>query len=99
MSERKEKCTECRYFSGLIKRLDPILWGFHNEMMQMITRTGIDGGYDRDDEYQKCYKQGGVCMRYPMPEGKRPIIWDGDDWCGEWASQVEPVKYDITIKD
>jgi hypothetical protein len=85
----KQECKNCRFFSGLINRLDPVLWDLHYQTTQLKNKVAIGlGNYSRivpdAEEIEACKKQGGVCMRYPKQKDPRPVIWDGDDWCGEW---------------
>jgi hypothetical protein len=88
----KQQCVNCKFFSGLIKRVDPVLWDL---ACQKITSLSFSISWNSKDkqtisiceEMEACKKQGGVCMRYPAQKDPRPVIWDGKDWCGEWKSK------------
>jgi hypothetical protein len=81
----KQECKNCRFFSGLINRLDPVLWDLANQRRSLKHTLGsLPFPVVTDEEIEACKKEGGVCMRYPKQKDPRPVIWDGDDWCGEW---------------
>ena len=83
-------CVNCRFFSGLIDRIDPDLFSLEcqavrgRNQLKELTNPLCVIDIDTPD-ISKCKNKGGICQRYPALEKQRPIIWDGKDWCGEWA--------------